>query len=79
MIIDGKNISERDYEIVQREYDGVIAMFYSFYDYGDSNVNEIEQDIIDHMDSEQHKDSFASFLAGYKYARKAFSGRGILE
>jgi hypothetical protein len=59
----------------QQEYDDVIRRFYSFYDFGDDTRNDIEQEIIDILDSEQHKDAFASFLAGYKYACYIATGK----
>jgi len=61
----------------QEEYDGIICQFYSFFDYGDETQNSVEEEIIRLMDSEQHRDAFAAFLAGYKYAREQFAGAGI--
>jgi hypothetical protein len=58
----------------RKEYDNVLDVFRTFYDFGDETRTDVEEALIAQLDTEQERDSFASFLSGYKYARKLFTG-----
>jgi len=66
-------------EAAQQEYDKIIMAFYTVYDYGYPLANIVERDIVDGMDSDEHKEAFKMFFAGYKHARRKFTGKDIAD
>ena len=52
------------------ELQSIIEAFHTFYDYGDETRTDAEEAIIAELDTELERDSFASFLSGYKFAHR---------